>query len=68
MKAAKTMTFKPLKVREGVGDTFDVNWDLDAMNFPEQPRGTVGGGDADEGFSTDAEKVEGVGSPDDPPF
>lgn len=67
MKAAKTMTFKPLKVREGVGDTFDVAWDLDSMNFPEQPKGT-GGGDADEGFSTDAEKVEGVGDPDDAPF
>ncbi len=68
MKAARTMTFKPLKVREGVGETFDVTWDLDTMNFPEQPRGSAGGGDADEGFGHDAEKVEGVGDPDDAPF
>lgn len=68
MKAAKTMTFKPLKVREGVGETFDVTWDLDTMNFPEVPRGTSGGGDADEGFGTDAERVEGIGDPNDAPF
>lgn len=68
MKADKKMTFKPLKVREGVGQSFDVTWDLDTMNFPEQPKDAAGGGDADEGFGLDAEKVDGVGDPGDMPF
>lgn len=46
MKADKRMIFKPLKIREGVGDEFEVNWDLDTMNFTELPK--VGGDEAND--------------------
>jgi len=69
MRAAKTMSFKPLKVREGVGEEFDVTWDLDTMNFPEQPK-DGGGGDADEGFGADlpehSPEEDKAGEPDMP--
>lgn len=52
MKADKRMIFKPLKVREGVGEEFEVNWDLDVMNFTELPK--VGGNENndDDPFGT----------------
>lgn len=52
MKAEKKVIFKNLKAREGVGEDFECNWDLDTMNFKQigkLMKNGVGGGDADEG-------------------
>lgn len=52
MKAEKKVIFKNLKAREGVGEDFECNWDLDIMNFKQigkLMKNGVGGGDADEG-------------------
>lgn len=35
MRADKRMTIKPLKVREGVQQEFDIEWNLDEMSFRE---------------------------------
>jgi replicative DNA helicase len=64
MKRDKRMIFKPLKVREGVGEDFEVNWDLDTMNFTELPK-SGGSGDGDDPFGTGADHS---GGDDDVPF
>jgi replicative DNA helicase len=49
MKKDRKMRIKPLKVREGIGEEIEVNWNLDTMDFSQL--GVVGGsssGDADE--------------------
>jgi len=52
MKKDRRMLMKALKMREGEGEAFEVNWDIDRCNFSELPRvgGPVqpGGGDDDE--------------------
>jgi replicative DNA helicase len=44
----RQMAFKPLKVREGAGKPFVVNWDFDRMDFSELTAAGGGGGDSDE--------------------
>jgi replicative DNA helicase len=51
MKRDHRMIFKPLKVREGVGEEFEVMWDLDNMNFSELSK-SGGGPDGDDPFGT----------------
>jgi len=46
MKKDRRMIFKPLKVREGEGEEFEVIWDIDKSDFSELPKGT-GAIDAD---------------------
>lgn len=38
MKKDRYMAVKPLKVREGSGEEFEVNWDFNMMNFTERPK------------------------------
>lgn len=46
MKRDRRMRMKPLKVREGEGEEFELNWNLESMDFTELPR--AGKGDAAE--------------------
>lgn len=52
-KKDKRMLIKQLKVREGVGEDIELNWDFDTMNFTELVQGGGHGalGDAVEDFS-----------------
>jgi hypothetical protein len=42
MSRDKRMIFKPLKIREGRGDEFEVIWDIDNMHFEELPKSAEG--------------------------
>lgn len=42
MKRDRRMILKPLKVREGEGEEFETNWDLENMNFTELPKAGIG--------------------------
>jgi hypothetical protein len=74
MKRDKRMIWKPLKMREGVAEEWETNWNLDTMNFTELPKAgggskSAGGGDADElGSGLDPGKAGSGGLPDDAPF
>lgn len=66
MRQLKQMMFKPLKVREGVGQDVMCVWDFDQMEFGELNPHGGGGGDADEfmtGTKTDVQTQE-VRNPD----
>lgn len=65
MRDAKRMYFKPLKVREGVGEEIEVNWDFTSMNFDELPRMSV---DDDFDTSVTVEDEEGQVGEDKVPF
>jgi replicative DNA helicase len=47
MKKDRRMIFKPLKVREGEGEEFEVNWDIDKVDFSELAKAGDGVVDAD---------------------
>lgn len=64
----KQMTIKPLKVREGAGNQFVVNWNFERMDFSELVATGGGGGDADEkgtGLQSDDSDLDAT---DDMPF
>jgi len=53
MKRDRRMILKPLKVREGEGEEFEINWDIDHSDFTELPKaGPQSGSDADDDFGT----------------
>lgn len=54
-KKEKRMQVKQLKVRDGAGEDFELNWDFEASNFSEVSKGPGGG-------VTDASNVGGGGS------
>ncbi len=56
MKIDKRMLLKPLKVREGESDELELNWDLDAMDFSELPKGQGGSGGGTPGGGGDADE------------
>lgn len=62
MKRNKRMMLKPLKIREGVSEEIECNWDFETMNFAELERaagpsggGSGGGGDSDDSFGSGAD-------------
>ena len=62
MKKDRRMIFKPLKVREGEGEEFEVNWDIDKVNFTELPKLGGGGGGADDDDDPFGAGVNGTGA------
>lgn len=64
----KQMTIKPLKVREGAGNQFVVNWNFERMDFSELLAIGGGGGDADEKGTGLNEDNSDLDPTDDMPF
>jgi replicative DNA helicase len=51
-KIAKRMQVKQLKVRDGAGEDFELDWSFDTMTFSELPKGPPGGaGNGGGGFA-----------------
>jgi hypothetical protein len=44
MRLDNTLVQKPLKIREGVGEDVECNWDFDTMDFSEKPSAEFPGG------------------------
>jgi hypothetical protein len=66
------MQMKQLKVRDGSGEDFELNWNFDTMDFSEVPRSNPafasgGGSDLDiGGAAPSVEAALGTGSPEVP--
>ena len=51
MQDDRKMTLKPLKIREGIMDDVELNWDMDTMDFSERAKSLLGHnplGDSDD--------------------
>lgn len=59
-KVEKRMQIKQLKVRDGFGEDFDVDWDFEMMNFSEVKKGSTLAGGA-SGISDALSIGDGVG-------
>lgn len=58
MAKDKRMIFKPLKIREGKGEEFEVIWDIENMNFEELPKPGSEKGNPFDAVPHSAESVE----------
>ena len=60
MRSDKRMGFKPMKIREGFADDWEVTWDLDRMDFTEIPKT---GGSTSDAAEDDYDTGVGSGAP-----
>lgn len=68
MKKDRKMQVKPLKVREGVGEDFEMRWDLDLMDFTELGRVVQHSANASDAAEYDSGTTSTSGGSEDVPF
>jgi replicative DNA helicase len=65
MRKEKRMELLPMKFREGVGKSFEINWDFEGMNFSERASGADSDADDDEDPLASGGSSSNAGVPDD---
>jgi KaiC/GvpD/RAD55 family RecA-like ATPase len=69
MLSDRRMGFKPMKVREGFAEDWEVTWDLDRMDFTEIPKQSGQGDAAEDDYDTGiGAGATPMGDTDDAPF